>query len=349
MSQWQGDPAQPLVSICCITYNHEPYIADALEGFLIQETNFPFEILIHDDASTDRTADIIRKYEAAYPALIKPIYQIENQHSKGNRPGLINMRRVKGKYISLCEGDDYWIDPLKLKKQVVYLEKNEDVGLIHTNGFFHYTTTKKRKIVADNNKIKSILDHSDKEMFLAILLGKFNVLTCSTCVRSSILGKIDFDNFFAKNFKMGDTFLWLEFAHASKAVYFPEPMVVHNILEESASKSKDMKKILAFSKSGFELEKYVADKYNLGPSIKRKISCRRNQIFLDIAFRGHLQEEGFKAYKELVKFKHPERIDCVDYIKYMTLKWPILFFITPKLIKAMNRISTMKVNHAYKK
>jgi len=74
---------KPLVSICCITYNHEKYIGDAIESFLMQETDFPFEIIIHDDASTDATADIVREYEKKYPDVIKPIYQTENQYSKG--------------------------------------------------------------------------------------------------------------------------------------------------------------------------------------------------------------------------------------------------------------------------
>ena len=125
-SLWKDDPSIPLVSISCTTYNHELYIEDALEGFLFQETNFPFEILIHDDASTDRTADIIREYEARYPTLIKPIYQTENQYSRGNKPGLINLKRAKGEYVALCEGDDYWTDPLKLQIQVDFLEKHPD-------------------------------------------------------------------------------------------------------------------------------------------------------------------------------------------------------------------------------
>lgn len=117
------------VSICSITYNHENYIRQALDGFLMQKTDFEYEILIHDDASTDNTAEIIREYEKKYPDIIKPIYQTENQYSKGNKPGKINRERAKGKYIALCEGDDYWIDEYKLQKQYDYMEKNEDCSL----------------------------------------------------------------------------------------------------------------------------------------------------------------------------------------------------------------------------
>lgn len=128
------DKAQePLVSICCITYNHEKYIRDAIESFLMQETNFPFEIIIHDDASTDKTADIIREYEKKYPELIKPIYQTENQYSKGVKINLeFNFPRAKGKYIALCEGDDYWTDPNKLQIQVAFLEENPDYVITYT-------------------------------------------------------------------------------------------------------------------------------------------------------------------------------------------------------------------------
>lgn len=157
MAHWQGDTAQPLVSICCITYNHEPYIEDALEGFLIQVTDFPYEILIHDDASTDRTADIIRENEAAYPNTIKPIYQKVNQYSKGIDPGLINRNRAKGKYIALCEGDDYWIDPSKLQRQVDFMEANPDCSLcfhaskhVQANSPDRFYIHRPEKIPADN-------------------------------------------------------------------------------------------------------------------------------------------------------------------------------------------------------
>lgn len=121
---------KPLVTIRCITYNHEPYIRQCLEGFVMQKTNFSFEVIVHDDASTDGTVEIIREYAEKYPNIIKPIYETENQYSKNDG----SIRRIideamspEAKYIAMCEGDDYWIDPLKLQKQVDYLENHPDV------------------------------------------------------------------------------------------------------------------------------------------------------------------------------------------------------------------------------
>jgi glycosyltransferase involved in cell wall biosynthesis len=134
---------QPLVSICCITYNQAKYIRDAIEGFLMQKTTFPFEILIHDDASSDGTDRIIKEFELMYPNLIFPIYQSENQYSKGVRRILATFvfHKCRGKYISICEGDDYWIDPFKLQKQVDFMEKNEEYSFCFHNAENYYCDT----------------------------------------------------------------------------------------------------------------------------------------------------------------------------------------------------------------
>lgn len=116
----------PLVSISCITYNHEKYIRDCLEGFLMQKTNFQYEILIHDDASTDNTQTIIREYQAHFPDIIKPILQVDNKYSQGKNVFKINNDRALGKYIALCEGDDFWCDPQKLQVQCDFMEANPD-------------------------------------------------------------------------------------------------------------------------------------------------------------------------------------------------------------------------------
>jgi len=117
----------PLVSICCVTYNHENFIRQCLDGFVMQQTTFEYEILVHEDASTDSTAKILREYEAKYPHLFRCVYQTVNQFKIQNTLTNILFPMARGKYIALCEGDDYWTDPLKLQKQVDFLEKNKDI------------------------------------------------------------------------------------------------------------------------------------------------------------------------------------------------------------------------------
>ena len=131
---WTGDLQQPLVSILCDAYNHEGFIKQTLEGFLNQQTTFPFEIIIHDDASTDNTATIIKEFVNRYSLIIRPVFQKENQYSqKINFWSDITFPMAKGKYIALCEGDDYWIDELKLQKQVDFLESNEEYVITWTD------------------------------------------------------------------------------------------------------------------------------------------------------------------------------------------------------------------------
>lgn len=127
---------QPLVSICTTTYRHEKYLAQTLDSFLAQRVNFPYEILIHDDASPDGTEAIIREYAARYPDIILPLYETENQYSQ-NIPinETFNFPRARGKYIALCEGDDYWCDPDKLQRQIDYMEAHEGCTFCFTNGY----------------------------------------------------------------------------------------------------------------------------------------------------------------------------------------------------------------------
>ncbi len=118
------------VSVICLTYNHGLYVRDTLEGFVKQKTNFAFEVLLHDDASTDNTAEIVREYEKKYPNLIKPIYQTVNQYSQGIPISrTYNFPRAKGRYIAFCEGDDYWTDPYKLQKQFDAMEKHPELDI----------------------------------------------------------------------------------------------------------------------------------------------------------------------------------------------------------------------------
>lgn len=181
ISKWQQDRLKPVISIGCIAYNHEPYIEDALRGFLIQETDFPFEIIIHDDASTDKTTEIIRSYATEYPNIIKPIFQSVNQYRQCNfKPGLTTLQACNGDYIALCEGDDYWIDPMKLQKQFEFLEQNNDYSFcFHKVNIYQQNTQRMLRYITNP---KENLIHTSK----SILMGPMVISTLSIMFRNII-------------------------------------------------------------------------------------------------------------------------------------------------------------------
>lgn len=172
----------PLVSVSCTTYNHAAYIRQCLDPILGQQTNFPFEIVIHDDASTDGTREIIEEYVAKYPDIIFPIFQKENQYSKGIRglPSRYNYPRCRGRYIAICEGDDYWTDPLQLQKQVDFLEAHDD-----------YVMTYHDMVVVDQDSIiieKSPIPsrHKKDASTEDLILGRRVPMTLTLCFRNVI-------------------------------------------------------------------------------------------------------------------------------------------------------------------
>lgn len=139
------------VSVFCLAYNHERYIKEALEGFVRQKTNFAFEVIVHDDASTDGTAMVIRDYAERYPDIIKPILQTENQYSKGT--GILKnivFPKLKGRYLAICEGDDCWTDPMKLQKQFDLLEDHPHCYMSAHNAEYYDCETKKTELIFPN-------------------------------------------------------------------------------------------------------------------------------------------------------------------------------------------------------
>ena len=176
-----------MVSICCLAYNHEKYIRKCLEGFVNQKCNFKFEVLIHDDASTDKTADIIREYEEKFPDIIKPIYQTENQYSKNiDISRTYQFTRVKGKYVAFCEGDDYWIDTYKLAKQVEILEKNKCCVCCIGKAEIVTESGEKTGMKLPSYKLKSGIIMSE-EIIRTICLRRYPFHTSTYMFKSSIL------------------------------------------------------------------------------------------------------------------------------------------------------------------
>ena len=213
--------AKPLVSICCLAYNHEPYIRECLDGMLMQRTTFKFEILIHDDASTDNTAKIIKEYAEKYPTIIKPILQTENQYSKGK--GILIpfvYPRAKAKYIALCEGDDYWIDPYKLQKQVDFLEANEEYSLCFHNAIEHWE---------DGSREDSIFsDVEDRDYSAVEIYKKWTIPTASVVFRKDVIDSLRYKEVSLNpKFIYGDIILFLTCAEFGKLRGFTDTMSIY--------------------------------------------------------------------------------------------------------------------------
>jgi len=268
--------SKTLVTIVCTTYDHEKYIEDAIKGFLIQETKFPFDIIIHDDASTDNTPDIIRKYEKLYPKLIRPIYQTENQYSKVVSIWVDIISPIaRGKYIALCEGDDYWIEPLKLQMQVDFLEKNKEYGLAHGECNFYYEEEKRWVHRANKNLTNKNLFLNRQEIFKELIDSTYRIRTATVVFKKELLTRIKPNNI---TFKMGDTPLWLDLLQHADFKYFDKVFSVYRIIGESASRSKNFVKQKRFKLSMAEMRVYYSMKY--GYSLNKKLKKRYNNALL---------------------------------------------------------------------
>jgi glycosyltransferase involved in cell wall biosynthesis len=252
---------EPLVSVKMITYNHASFIREAVESIVNQRTDFPFELVIGEDCSTDGTREIVFEYQEKYPHIIRVITSDKNVGAKKNSRR--TSKAVRGKYIAFCEGDDYWHNQDKLQKQADYLENHPDCGLVHSSYDVYHVKSGKRITdfinyrqyrIPENPSVSDIVD------------GKGRVLTCTVMVRRALCEEIsEADPYLhqSDHFLMGDTQLWAEMAAKSRLHFIPASLATHIITEESATRSKHVRKILRFEISGAELQLYLCSKYNL--------------------------------------------------------------------------------------
>lgn len=206
----------PLVSVCCLSYNHVRYIRQALDGILMQKTSFPFEIIVHDDASTDGTIEIIREYAAKYPNVIKPIFEAENQYSQNVSISMdILYPAARGKYIAICECDDFWTDCNKLEKQISYMERHVECSC--TAHAVNYIENE--KVTRNDRRTGRECDFSPEQVITG---GGAFVATCSLCFRTKYACEKTKFRIMASN--VGDYPLQILLSLKGTFHYFPEIM-----------------------------------------------------------------------------------------------------------------------------
>ncbi|MDA8097998.1 MAG: glycosyltransferase [Nitrospiraceae bacterium] len=282
--------SEPLVSIKMITYNHGPYIAQAIEGVLQQRTTFPIELVIGEDCSTDGTREIVRAYEKQHPGIIRVITSDRNVGVQKN--GYRTVKACTGKYLAFCEGDDYWHHPDKLQKQVDYLESHPECGLVYSSYDVHHVGSQKRTRDLINQLIrKHNWQRPDNPSVVDFLGGRprlgFGILTCTVMVRRQLCEEIiDSDPYLYQNnrFFRGDTQLWAETAQRAAVHYLPESLATYRQTDESATHSKDITKLVRLQISDAELGLYLCDKYHLPAATRSELEARRYNGLLRMAF-----------------------------------------------------------------
>lgn len=280
---------RPLVSIICATYNQEKYIAKAIDGFMRQSIVSDCEILVHDDASTDKTVRIVKSFKSVSNKNIRLIEETNNQYSKGINITALLCNEAHGKYIAICEGDDFWIDENKLEKQVSYMEANPECSFCFSNAklYDNMRDSMSNDMLPRNDSDAEILTRGD-------FLQTGDMLQISFIPTASFFfRKADFDRrpIFNQNAYVGDRYIQIVLTELGYAHYIPECMVAYRINNKSSMMgqwSSDVSKRTSILKKYCEmylqLDKWTNEKYH---SIIQKL----------------IEEEEYALYSTLIDYK----------------------------------------------
>lgn len=297
MQQWKKkEECLVLVSVVCTTYNHELYIEEAIQSFLIQETDFPFEIIIHDDASVDNTCNIIKEYHALYPNIIRPIFQKKNQYSQGNfQPSVYAASFSHGKYIALCEGDDYWIDTKKLAKQVASFARHSGCDIC-----FHSACC------FDNNKKVNYVINRYSATEHIFLLKEFISIGGGLCPTASLMFRRHvFDEMpqWVNKAPAGDYYFQVFGAKRGGGIYMPDVMSVYRYAGVNSMTTLARKRNLT------EMEKFIAidmtliDKLlvHIGEEHSFSLKRRKSAIYMEGSF-SLLNRGDFNGFIKFIEY-----------------------------------------------
>lgn len=316
---------KPTVTIHCITYNHQRFIKNVIDGFLMQEVDFPIEIIISDDASYDGTSDIIREYASRHKKLITPI--IRKKNIGGWRNYRESLSLANGKYIAHCEGDDVWSDRLKLQKQVDFLESNKEIDLVWTDiDIFEENSGLYQRSVFKNETLKRY------DVFEDVLLNK-PFFSPSTWVFRRDLVSIMLN---MKRYYVDGTFPFiLDVISKGKIKYLPFVSATYNRQAESASNSQSFLKRHLFSKGVFHIQTEYASKYNVDKQIVNKMKQGYYKSSWIYAFLSEDQNtlKDAKVFYETRNILNKKYILTLYVIKF--LEYSLKYNFSKRFMKAL--------------
>jgi len=264
-----------IISVVCSTYNHKAYISEAIDSFLAQKLNVPFEIIVHDDASTDGTREILVDYESRHPELIRVIQQPSNIYSTGKRVFDVALSYAKGLYVAPCEGDDFWNDPLKLQKQLDYMEKNGDCGAVFTDSNILIQET--QSIYLDHDASRDFFPPVGSVKAELVLGNRYK--SCTVLLRTKALhGYAEHADFLRA--KMLDYVIWLHVASRYQIGYLKESTATYRVLKQSASHFSAHRGKVTFERSAYKVSAFFNKRFGSVVEKEKLKSAYAHNMFI---------------------------------------------------------------------
>lgn len=306
------------VLVRCYCYNQVNYIEETLKGFVMQQTNFPFVALIVDDCSTDGTQNIIRRYESQYPDKIKGMYLKENHYK--TKKGKLKRSYVKpwvdcAEYEAICEGDDYWTDPLKLQKQVDYMDAHPECGM---------TYGKTKQYDQEKGKFLNRIFGQEVSGYDYLMLVGNPIPTLTSVTRVSLINRYEQEIVRDPKWRRGDYPRWIYIAHESKIHFFDEIFGVYRILRDSASSRSSYENAEEFSLLGKEVSLFFDEFFK--SNLKNGIVERKNKGLFLLAM-------SFKEWdRALYWYRQGFRVDVKNRIRYFLIRFKFFRWLVSYLI-----------------
>ncbi len=318
------------VSVCMITYGHEKYIRQAIEGVLMQECNFEIELIISNDCSPDKTDEVVQDILKNHSRK-SWIKYFNHETNLGIMPNLFfSLEQCSGKYVAMCEGDDYWITVDKLQKQVDILENNEDCGLVYSNAKQYIEKTGQfleflGKVVKDQEQIIPEMLKSKFIEFTSTVFRKKILDQVIITLKEELKGKV-----------IGDTRILLETIYLSKLYYLNEVTSVYRILEGSASHPVTSKKFIFAIKDSYFCRKSFVQRNNLNPALLSDSICNTNRMIINKAFASNKYSDVINLLSNILI------LDTFKYCKWNVFRQKINATIWAKLVLSLTGIGILR-------
>jgi len=321
----------PLVDVIMPTYNHEHYIAQAIQSVLMQECSFPYRLIVGEDCSEDGTFELCQQFAEAHADRILLLKNSSNSGMAVNYRNLFNASDAP--YMAILEGDDYWLDKHKLQKQVAILESRPGVGLVHANYLAVY----------ENGQQKKGHLWEDPEALSGQVIGptqtaNININPLTTCFRADLAkAHVDFDFIIEHQLLTVDVFLWAEVCRRSTVHYMDEVCGAYRIHDRSLTGNREIASVERFSRTSLLLVNYLMEKYETPEEIKEAYRSRNK---INLTYHYLLSGQARKAKQELRQVKVTGSVK--EQIIYLSAKYRALNFLSHLLAGYYRAGSTVK-------